>query len=115
MADFDLGASFIPALHKPSSLLPIARHKDSLLYVVESNPVTVVVGQTGSGKTTQIPQFLEKAGWCSDGKLIGVTQVCSFLSFFLSFFFFNFTFYFPTLLCILNMPFRLLFFFCTSG
>lgn len=107
MADFDLGASFIPALHKPSSLLPIARHKDSLLYVVESNPVTVVVGQTGSGKTTQIPQFLEKAGWCSDGKLIGVTQVCSFLSFF----FFSFTFYFPTLLCILNMPFRLLFFF----
>lgn len=75
MADFDLDSSFIPALHKPSALLPIAKHKDSLLYVVETSPVTIVIGQTGSGKTTQIPQFLEQAGWCSDGKLIGVTQV----------------------------------------
>ncbi|KAI0596038.1 P-loop containing nucleoside triphosphate hydrolase protein [Biscogniauxia sp. FL1348] len=74
MADFDLGSSFIPALHKPSSLLPIAKHHDALLYLVEKYPVTIVVGQTGSGKTTQIPQFLEHAGWCSDGKIIGVTQ-----------------------------------------
>ncbi|KAI1388849.1 P-loop containing nucleoside triphosphate hydrolase protein [Hypoxylon trugodes] len=74
MADFDLDSSFIPALHKPSALLPIAKHHDSLLYLIEKNPVTIVVGQTGSGKTTQIPQFLEHAGWCSDGKIIGVTQ-----------------------------------------
>ncbi|KAI1497394.1 P-loop containing nucleoside triphosphate hydrolase protein [Biscogniauxia marginata] len=74
MADFDLGSSFIPALHKPSALLPIAKHHDSLLYLIETHPVTIVVGQTGSGKTTQIPQFLEHAGWCSDGKIIGVTQ-----------------------------------------
>ncbi|KAK8086315.1 hypothetical protein PG994_001289 [Apiospora phragmitis] len=74
MADFDLGASFIPALHKPSALLPIAKHRDSLLYLIETNPVTIVVGQTGSGKTTQIPQFLEQAGWCEDGKLIAITQ-----------------------------------------
>ncbi|RDA87200.1 hypothetical protein CP532_2513 [Ophiocordyceps camponoti-leonardi (nom. inval.)] len=74
MADFDLDASFIPALHKPSSLLPIAKHRESLLYVIETHPVTIVLGQTGSGKTTQIPQFLWRAGWCSDGKIIGVTQ-----------------------------------------
>ncbi|KAI0181451.1 P-loop containing nucleoside triphosphate hydrolase protein [Hypoxylon sp. FL1284] len=74
MTDFQLGADFIPALHKPSALLPIAKHHDSLLYLIENNPVTIVVGQTGSGKTTQIPQFLENAGWCSDGKVIGVTQ-----------------------------------------
>ncbi|RYP19767.1 hypothetical protein DL765_003190 [Monosporascus sp. GIB2] len=74
MADFDLSANFIPALHKPSSLLPIAKHRESLLYLIETYPVTIVVGQTGSGKTTQIPQFLEHAGWCSDGKIIGVTQ-----------------------------------------
>ncbi|KAI1083823.1 P-loop containing nucleoside triphosphate hydrolase protein [Whalleya microplaca] len=74
MADFDLASSFIPALHKPSALLPIAKHHDSLLYTIETTPVTIVVGQTGSGKTTQIPQFLENAGWCSDGKIIGVTQ-----------------------------------------
>ena len=48
MADFDLSASFIPSLHKPSSLLPIARHRQSLLYLVETFPVTIIVGQTGS-------------------------------------------------------------------
>ncbi|KAJ2986899.1 hypothetical protein NUW58_g4813 [Xylaria curta] len=74
MADFDLGSSFIPALHKPTALLPITKHHDALLYLVETFPVTIVVGQTGSGKTTQIPQFLEHAGWCAEGKLIGVTQ-----------------------------------------
>ncbi|CZT17035.1 uncharacterized protein RCC_02867 [Ramularia collo-cygni] len=71
MADFD---SFIPALHKPSSLLPIARHRDALLYTIEQHPVTIIIGQTGSGKTTQLPQYLEQAGWCHDGKIIAVTQ-----------------------------------------
>jgi ATP-dependent RNA helicase DDX35 len=71
MADTE---SFIPALHKPSPLLPIARHKDALLYTIETYPVTVLIGQTGSGKTTQLPQFLEQAGWRNDGKVIAVTQ-----------------------------------------
>lgn len=66
--------SFIPALYKPSSLLPIARHKDGLLYTIENNAVTILVGQTGSGKTTQLPQYLQEAGWCNDGKVIAVTQ-----------------------------------------
>ncbi|PSR80290.1 helicase [Coniella lustricola] len=74
MADFDLDSSFVPALHKPPALLPIAKHREALLYLVETHPVVIVVGQTGSGKTTQIPQFLEKAGWCADGKIIAVTQ-----------------------------------------
>lgn len=42
---------------------------------METYPVTIVVGQTGSGKTTQIPQYLEQAGWCADGKVVAVTQV----------------------------------------
>lgn len=79
MADFDLSANFIPSLHKPASLLPIARHRQNLLYLIETYPVTIVVGQTGSGKTTQIPQYLEQAGWCSSGKVIAVTQVISLL------------------------------------
>lgn len=74
-ADFDLTSLSIPSLHKPSSLLPISRHRESLLYLVENFPVTIVVGQTGSGKTTQLPKFLEQAGWCDEGKLIAVTQV----------------------------------------
>jgi ATP-dependent RNA helicase DDX35 len=77
MADFDLDSAFVPALYKPPELLPIAQHRDAILYLVETYPVLIVVGETGSGKTTQIPQFLEKAGWCSDGKMIGVTQVSS--------------------------------------
>lgn len=75
MADFDLDSAFIPALHKPSSLLPITKYRESLLYLIETKPVTIVVGQTGSGKTTQLPQFLDAAGWTSDGKIIGITQV----------------------------------------
>lgn len=67
--------SFIPSLYKPPSLLPIARHRDALLYLVETYPVVIVVGQTGSGKTTQIPQFLDQAGWCQNGKVVAVTQV----------------------------------------
>lgn len=74
----ELGLSFIPALYKPSSLLPIARHRESLLYVVEKFSVSIVIGQTGSGKTTQLPQFLDQAGWCTDGKVIAVTQVGGF-------------------------------------
>lgn len=73
MAELEL--SFIPALYKPSSLLPIARHREGLLYAVEQFPVLIVIGQTGSGKTTQLPQFLDQAGWSGDGKVIGVTQV----------------------------------------
>jgi len=79
MADFDLAA--IPGFYQPSSLLPISRHKQSLLYTVETFPVTVIIGQTGSGKTTQLPQFLEQAGWCNDGKVIAVTQVGEFTCF----------------------------------
>ena len=75
MADSDLASTFMPALFKPASLLPIARHRQSLLYLIEKFPVTIVVGQTGSGKTTQLPQFLDQAGWSADGKIIAVTQV----------------------------------------
>lgn len=66
--------SFIPSLYRAPSLLPIARHRQSLLYSIETFPVTIVVGQTGSGKTTQLPQYLEQAGWCGEGKVIAVTQ-----------------------------------------
>ncbi|QSZ32942.1 hypothetical protein DSL72_002525 [Monilinia vaccinii-corymbosi] len=66
--------AFVPALHKPSSLLPIAQHRHALLYLIETCAVTIVIGQTGSGKTTQTPQYLEQAGWCADGKQIAVAQ-----------------------------------------
>lgn len=74
-AEQDVAASFLPSLYKPASLLPIARLHDQLLYIIETYPVTIVIGQTGSGKTTQLPQFLNEAGWCADGKVVAVTQV----------------------------------------
>lgn len=73
MAEFD--DAYVPALQKPTSLLPITKYRQNLLYAIETNDVTVLVGETGSGKTTQIPQFLESSGWCADSKVIGVTQV----------------------------------------
>ncbi|KAI6790402.1 ATP dependent RNA helicase [Hortaea werneckii] len=66
MAESD---AFIPGLHRPASLLPIARHREALLYTVETYPVTILIGQTGSGKTTQLPQYLAQSGWCNDGKV----------------------------------------------
>ncbi|PNS21073.1 hypothetical protein CAC42_3410 [Sphaceloma murrayae] len=74
MADSLVAETFIPALHKPSALLPITKHKDTILYAIENRSVLIIVGQTGSGKTTQVPQFLDQAGWCSDGKLLAITQ-----------------------------------------
>lgn len=86
-SDLDLSSTFIPSLYKPAALLPIARHRQSLLYLVETYPATIVVGHTGSGKTTQLPQYLDQAGWCADGKAIVVTQVSIYLPHFFFFFF----------------------------
>ena len=55
MAEFELSGSFIPSLHKPAALLPITRHRDNLLYLIETFPVTIVVAATGSGKTFVVP------------------------------------------------------------
>ena len=78
MDDTDGDDGFVPGFYKPTALLPIARHRQSLLYLIETTPVTIVVAATGSGKTTQIPQFLEQEGWCADAKMIAVTQVGKF-------------------------------------
>ena len=75
MAEAESAELYVSAAFKPASLLPIGRHRESLLYTVDTHRVTIVVAATGSGKTTQLPQFLEQAGWCADGKVIAVTQV----------------------------------------
>ncbi|PWW79001.1 P-loop containing nucleoside triphosphate hydrolase protein [Tuber magnatum] len=65
---------FLVSLYRPSTILPITRHRDALLYLVKNYPVTIVVGQTGSGKTTQLPQYLHQAGWTEEDKIIACTQ-----------------------------------------
>lgn len=47
---------------REAELLPVARYKRELLYLVEQHSVVIVLGETGSGKTTQIPQYLHEAG-----------------------------------------------------
>ncbi|EGN98808.1 hypothetical protein SERLA73DRAFT_54848 [Serpula lacrymans var. lacrymans S7.3] len=54
--------------------LPIAKHREKLMYCVEMYGVTIVVGQTGCGKTTQLPQYLFECGWAADGHVIACTQ-----------------------------------------
>ncbi|OXV10645.1 hypothetical protein Egran_01597 [Elaphomyces granulatus] len=73
-SELELSSTFIPSLYKPAALLPIARHRQNLLYLIETFSITIVIGHTGSGKTTQLPQYLDQAGWTTEGKIIGVTQ-----------------------------------------
>lgn len=42
--------------------LPVNRHRDSLVRLIETHQVVLVVGETGSGKSTQLPRFLREAG-----------------------------------------------------
>lgn len=75
MTDSDFDQAFLAVPHKPPAMLSIAKHRHALLYLIENHPVTIVVAETSAGKSTQIPQYLEDAGWCTDDKLIGITQV----------------------------------------
>lgn len=54
--------------------LPVFKHRNHILYMLEKYQTLVVVGETGSGKSTQIPQYLVEAGWGEEGHVIGVTQ-----------------------------------------
>lgn len=57
------------ALQEQRSRLPVHKHRKHLLYLIEKHATVVIVGETGSGKTTQIPQYLDEAGW-TQGKQI---------------------------------------------
>ncbi|XP_043946393.1 probable ATP-dependent RNA helicase DHX35 [Protopterus annectens] len=54
--------------------LPIFKHRNHILYLVENYQTVVIVGETGCGKSTQIPQYLAEAGWTAEGRVVGVTQ-----------------------------------------
>ncbi|EEB07589.1 ATP-dependent RNA helicase [Schizosaccharomyces japonicus yFS275] len=55
-------------------LLPIARFRRELLYLIENHQVTVVIGSTGCGKSTQLTQYLYESGWAESGKCIACTE-----------------------------------------
>lgn len=54
--------------------LPAYEMRSQILQTIRDNQVTVVIGETGSGKTTQLAQYLNEAGFCQGGKIIGCTQ-----------------------------------------
>lgn len=54
--------------------LPVFPFRDSLIEAIKNYQILIVEGETGSGKTTQIPQYLNEAGFTKDGKKIGCTQ-----------------------------------------
>ncbi|XP_075155646.1 putative ATP-dependent RNA helicase kurz [Haematobia irritans] len=70
---------YVPVIRDPEIQaarlkLPILAEEQQVMEVINENNIIIVAGETGSGKTTQIPQFLYEAGYCENGKLIGVTE-----------------------------------------
>ncbi len=56
--------------------LPVFKHRNHILYLVENYQTVIIVGETGCGKSTQIPQYLLEAAWAPKtlGKVVAVTQ-----------------------------------------
>ncbi|XP_076636538.1 putative ATP-dependent RNA helicase DHX35 isoform X1 [Colletes latitarsis] len=62
------------ALDMQRQRLPIFKYKSHIIYLLEKYQTLVLIGETGCGKSTQLPQYLLEAGWCTDGKIIGITE-----------------------------------------
>ncbi|XP_042561269.1 probable ATP-dependent RNA helicase DHX35, partial [Clupea harengus] len=60
------------SIEKQRQNLPVFKHRNNILYLLESYQTVIIVGETGCGKSTQIPQYLLEAGWAAEGKVIGV-------------------------------------------
>ncbi|KAL0729033.1 hypothetical protein Bca4012_025126 [Brassica carinata] len=58
-------------MQKIAESLPIASAEKRLIEEIQKNDILII---TGSGKTTQLPQFLFNAGFCREGKMIGISQ-----------------------------------------
>ncbi|XP_034189179.2 putative ATP-dependent RNA helicase DHX35 isoform X1 [Osmia lignaria lignaria] len=62
------------ALDMQRKRLPTFNYRSHIIYLLEKYQTLVLIGETGCGKSTQLPQYLLEAGWCTDGKMIGITE-----------------------------------------
>ncbi|NXD76848.1 TDRD9 helicase, partial [Halcyon senegalensis] len=65
----------IPITNQKRVDMPISKHREEILSLIESNSVVIIQGATGSGKSTQIPQYIldsciQRSVYCN----IAVTQ-----------------------------------------
>lgn len=71
MTEFALGSP--PSAKGGGKKLPIHAYRQELLEAAKGSQCLVITGETGCGKTTQLPQFLDQAGYSREG-MIGVSQ-----------------------------------------
>lgn len=60
--------SFV-SIQEQRKSLPIYKHREELISIIQQYKVLVVIGETGSGKTTQITQYLVDANFSKTGKI----------------------------------------------
>ncbi|NXI69456.1 TDRD9 helicase, partial [Anseranas semipalmata] len=67
--------NYVPITNHKYADMPIARHREEIVSLIESNSVVIIQGATGSGKSTQLPQYVldyytQRSIYCN----IAVTQ-----------------------------------------
>ncbi|CAH0775215.1 unnamed protein product [Bemisia tabaci] len=71
---FVFNANVSLSVDQQKQRLPIFESRLHILYLLEQYQVLVLVGETGCGKSTQVPQILYEAGWCENGRMVGITE-----------------------------------------
>ena len=62
-------------LRQQAALLPVHAHRRRVLYALQRYQTTILVASTGSGKSTQLPQYINNAGWLQAGsRRMAITQ-----------------------------------------
>ncbi|NXN25532.1 TDRD9 helicase, partial [Nycticryphes semicollaris] len=69
------GLTSVPLATRKCMGMPVAKHKEQIVSLIENNSVLIIHGATGSGKSTQIPQYIldyciQRSMYCN----IAVTQ-----------------------------------------
>lgn len=59
--------------HMNTGTLPIHKHRDEIIAMLQDHQVVIIVGETGSGKTTQLPLFLNIPEY-TEHTVIGMTE-----------------------------------------